>query len=90
MSAYACQIFLKGSYMNKKSKVLPLRNFVAKNAKTGGSGRHKDRKKDYNRKREKRFTQKQAPDHENDSGAFYFVCCLSVEVPWHTVTFYRG
>lgn len=36
---------------HKKQKPVQKRNFVAKNAKASGSGRHRDRKNDYNRQK---------------------------------------
>jgi hypothetical protein len=42
--------------MKRQEKKVKVRNFVAKNATTGGAGRHTNKKKDYNRQQEKRLT----------------------------------
>mgnify|MGYP000926591442 CR=1 FL=1 len=40
----------------KHKKQISVRNYVAKNAQTAGCGRHRDKKKDYNRQQQKRLT----------------------------------
>ena len=41
--------------MKRTEKKVKVRNFVAKNATTGGAGRHTNKKKDYNRQQQKRL-----------------------------------